>query len=105
MPLGVRSRMRLPASSRTVPGQWRSEKSMAAGRPWAASLRGALEQLVVESELLADNPLGDPARRPLYVYRSPGRGALTRPSGSRRSICSRGSPGSSTPGWRAGPSS
>jgi enterochelin esterase-like enzyme len=27
---------------------------------------------VVESELLAGNPLGDPARRPLYVYRSPG---------------------------------
>jgi hypothetical protein len=28
--------------------------------------------LVVESELLAGNPLGDPARRPLYVYRPPG---------------------------------
>jgi enterochelin esterase-like enzyme len=28
--------------------------------------------MVVESELLAHNPLGDPARRPLYVYRSPG---------------------------------
>ena len=27
---------------------------------------------MVESALLADNPLGDPARRPLYVYRSPG---------------------------------
>jgi hypothetical protein len=31
-----------------------------------------LDRLVVESELLADNPLGDPARRPLYVYRPPG---------------------------------
>jgi enterochelin esterase-like enzyme len=31
-----------------------------------------LDELVVESELLADNPLGDPARRPLYVYRPPG---------------------------------
>src|SRR5207249_1927903 len=30
------------------------------------------DRLVVESELLADNPLGDPARRPLYVYNSPG---------------------------------
>ena len=29
-------------------------------------------KLVVESELLAGNPLGDPARRPLYVYRPPG---------------------------------
>jgi hypothetical protein len=28
--------------------------------------------MVVESERLADNPLGDPARRPLYVYSSPG---------------------------------
>jgi enterochelin esterase-like enzyme len=27
---------------------------------------------VVESEALAGNPLGDPARRPLYVYSSPG---------------------------------
>lgn len=35
-------------------------------------MTGALDKLVVESELLADNPLGDPARRPLYVYRSPG---------------------------------
>jgi hypothetical protein len=42
------------------------------GAPWARPLAGALDQLVVESELLADNPLGDPTRRPLYVYRSPG---------------------------------
>jgi hypothetical protein len=28
--------------------------------------------LVVQSELLEGNPLGDPARRPLYVYRPPG---------------------------------
>jgi hypothetical protein len=31
-----------------------------------------VDRLVVESELLAQNPLGDPARRPLYVYRPPG---------------------------------
>ncbi|MBV9309952.1 MAG: hypothetical protein JOZ73_03930 [Solirubrobacterales bacterium] len=42
------------------------------GAPWHRPLAGALDKLVVESELLADNPLGDPARRPLYVYRSPG---------------------------------
>ncbi|MGI8428233.1 MAG: alpha/beta hydrolase-fold protein [Solirubrobacteraceae bacterium] len=42
------------------------------GAPWARPLSGTLEQLIVESELLAANPLGDPARRPLYVYRSPG---------------------------------
>jgi S-formylglutathione hydrolase FrmB len=39
------------------------------GAPWERELDGTLDRLVVESELLADNPLGDPARRPLYVYR------------------------------------
>ncbi|MBV9193076.1 MAG: hypothetical protein JO168_02945 [Solirubrobacterales bacterium] len=42
-----------------------------AGAPWGRALAGALDQLVVESELLAGNPLRDPVRRPLYVYRSP----------------------------------
>ena len=42
------------------------------GAPWARPLGGVLDQLVVESDVLADNPLGDPARRPLYVYRPPG---------------------------------
>ena len=31
-----------------------------------------LDRLVVESDALAGNPLGDPSRRPLYVYRPPG---------------------------------
>jgi hypothetical protein len=43
-----------------------------AGAPWERPLAGALDRLVVHSELLEGNPLGDPARRPLYVYRSPG---------------------------------
>jgi S-formylglutathione hydrolase FrmB len=43
-----------------------------AGAPWQPQLNGSFDELVVESELLADNPLGDPARRPLYVYTSPG---------------------------------
>ena len=42
-----------------------------AGAPWQRPLAGALDMLVVESDALAGNPLGDPARRPLYVYRSP----------------------------------
>ena len=42
------------------------------GRPWSRGLAGTLDRLVVESEILADNPLGDPARRPLYVLRPPG---------------------------------
>ncbi len=43
-----------------------------AGPPWDRPLAGRLDRLVVHSELLQSNPLGDPARRPLYVYRSPG---------------------------------
>ncbi len=43
-----------------------------AGAPWDRPLAGSLDRLVVESDLLAGNPLGDPARRPLYVYRPPG---------------------------------
>jgi hypothetical protein len=43
-----------------------------AGAPWERPMHGTLDRLVVESELLADNPLDDPARRPLYVYRPPG---------------------------------
>jgi enterochelin esterase-like enzyme len=42
------------------------------GPPWERPLKGRLDKLVVESELLAGNPLGDPARRPLYVYTPPG---------------------------------
>jgi S-formylglutathione hydrolase FrmB len=42
------------------------------GAPWERPLSGALDRLVIDSELLADNPLGDSPRRPLYVYRSPG---------------------------------
>lgn len=41
------------------------------GPPWERPLGGRFERLVVESELLAHNPLGDPARRPLYVYAAP----------------------------------
>jgi len=43
-----------------------------AGAPWERPLHGTLDRLVVESEVLARNPLGDPAARPLYVYRPPG---------------------------------
>jgi hypothetical protein len=43
-----------------------------AGAPWERPTHGSLDRLVVESDVLAANPLGDPARRPLYVYRPPG---------------------------------
>jgi S-formylglutathione hydrolase FrmB len=40
----------------------------APGAPWDRELRGRVDRLVVESELLKGNPLDDPSRRPLYVY-------------------------------------
>jgi S-formylglutathione hydrolase FrmB len=43
-----------------------------AGAPWEPPLHGELDRLVIESGALAENPLGDPERRPLYVYRPPG---------------------------------
>jgi len=42
------------------------------GPPWDRPLSGTLDRITVESDVLAGNPLGDPARRPLYVYRPPG---------------------------------
>jgi Putative esterase len=42
------------------------------GRPWSRPLTGTLDRLLVQSELLRDNPLGDSDTRPLYVYRAPG---------------------------------
>jgi hypothetical protein len=41
------------------------------GPPWEPPLAGSLDRLVIESEALMANPLGDPSRRPLYVYRPP----------------------------------
>lgn len=38
------------------------------GPPWDRELRGRLDKLVVDSGILAGNALGDPSRRPLYVY-------------------------------------
>ncbi len=47
------------------------ETTGVAGPPWERPLNGHLDELVVVSEILEDNPLGDPARRPLYVYVPP----------------------------------
>jgi hypothetical protein len=44
----------------------------ALGPPWDVELKGRLDRLVVESEALRNNPLGDPFRRPLWVYVAPG---------------------------------
>ncbi len=41
------------------------------GGPWAWPLQGELIEMVLHSKLLQDNPLGDPADRPLWVYLPP----------------------------------
>ncbi len=40
--------------------------------PWSADLAGRLDEHVVDSELLRDNPMGDPSQRPLWIYTPPG---------------------------------
>lgn len=40
--------------------------------PWIGELAGRLDEQVIVSELLRDNPLGDPFERPVYVYLPPG---------------------------------
>jgi S-formylglutathione hydrolase FrmB len=42
------------------------------GPPWGHAWAGRLEEHVIDSEALTGNPLGDPHRRPLYVYTPPG---------------------------------
>ena len=40
--------------------------------PWTGELAGRLDVDLISSELLRDNPLGDPSERPLWVYVPPG---------------------------------
>lgn len=40
--------------------------------PWGREWAGRLDHHVIDSEALTGNPLGDPHRRPLYVYTPPG---------------------------------
>jgi len=40
--------------------------------PWAREPAGRFDELWIESAALEDNPLGDPSRRPLWVYLPPG---------------------------------
>ncbi len=41
-------------------------------QPWIGDLAGRIDEHVISSELLRDNPLGDPTDRPLWVYAPPG---------------------------------
>ncbi len=40
--------------------------------PWSGDLQGRYEELTFESVVLKGNPLGDPYKRPLWVYLPPG---------------------------------
>jgi len=40
--------------------------------PWGHRWAGRVDELAIDSEALTANPLGDPHRRPLYVYTPPG---------------------------------
>src|SRR5437660_1819726 len=40
--------------------------------PWSIDLRGHFDEIAFTSEVLKDNPLGDPYVRPLWVYLPPG---------------------------------
>ena len=40
--------------------------------PWGHRWAGRIDELEIDSEALTPNPLGDPHRRPLYVYTPPG---------------------------------
>jgi enterochelin esterase-like enzyme len=40
--------------------------------PWTRTFAGRLDELEIESEALRGNPLGDPTKRPLWVYVPPG---------------------------------
>jgi S-formylglutathione hydrolase FrmB len=40
--------------------------------PWSGKLAGRIEERTITSELLRDNPLGDPNERPVLVYLPPG---------------------------------
>ena len=48
--------------------------------PWSKELAGRLDEHELESAALAGNPLGDPARRPLWVYEPPGAEGATLPA-------------------------
>jgi S-formylglutathione hydrolase FrmB len=49
-----------------------SERALqSVGPPWHRPLRGRLDDLVIDSEALRGNPLGDPTARPLLVYTPP----------------------------------
>ena len=47
------------------------DADLAVGPPWGHRWAGRIHDHVLDSEVLNGNPLGDPFRRPLYVYTPP----------------------------------
>ena len=41
-------------------------------QPWSFEPRGRFDEVELDSTVLRGNPLGDPHRRPLWVYVPPG---------------------------------
>ena len=52
--------------------------------PWSFEMQGQLDEHMLTSEALRDNPLRDPHERPLWVYLPPGYDD-DRPDDTRRS--------------------
>ena len=48
--------------------------------PWSKQLAGRLDEHEIDSAALAGNPLGDPSRRPLWVYEPPDAGDAALPA-------------------------
>ncbi|HEY2073980.1 MAG TPA: alpha/beta hydrolase-fold protein, partial [Gaiellaceae bacterium] len=48
--------------------------------PWSKELAGRLDEHELDSAALAGNPLGDPSRRPVWVYEPPGAEGATLPA-------------------------
>src|SRR5262249_35663875 len=58
-----------PRCSGALPSRGMIEERL--GEPWSREPVGRFYELEIESELLRDNPLGDPHVRPLWVYTPP----------------------------------
>src|SRR6266542_6193845 len=50
----------------------RERTSIRRVQPWSYELAGRFDEHTFESDVLRDNPLGDPSARPLWVYLPPG---------------------------------
>jgi pimeloyl-ACP methyl ester carboxylesterase len=48
--------------------------------PWSKERAGRLDEHELDSAALAGNPLGDPSRRPLWIYEPPGAGGAELPA-------------------------